>query len=201
MVGDEMGFFGDLINNPAAAIKTMSERRSVVKSILLFVAIGMLQIITFFVSHFLIDYLELSVLLLLLGVVGILFEFCFVIAFILELYTFLKLTGYKPAGETSKTVAWCVLVPSCIFYAGLFLITIILIAVGAIEWTGYLFDVLKYLLYIWILSLAVYAVTQIQTEHKTRNILGVLGIFSFNYLVWSFLNYNFMLGIYTLFVM
>lgn len=196
-----MGFIGDLINNPAAAIKTMGERRSVLKALVLFVAIGMLQMMSFFLSHFAGDYFELSIFLLILSVLGILFEFCFVITFILEFYMFLKLTGYKPAGDTTKDVAWCVLIPSVIYYAGLFLLTIILIAAGAVEITGYIYDILKYLLYIWILGLAVWAVTQHQSEHKIRNMLGLLSIFTFNYLVWSFLNYDAFQGIFKLIAM
>lgn len=198
MVGDQMGFLGDSIRNPDATIKRLNESRSFWKSVFLFLGIGMVQIITFVLSHFMVDYFALFVPILILGVLGILFEFLFVIGFILELYAFLKLTGYKPAGETSKTVAWCVLVPSCIFYVGLFLLTLIFISAGAIEITGYLYDILKYLLYIWILSLATYAVTQYQPEHKSRNILAVLGIFSFNYSIWSFLNYDFLEEIFKL---
>jgi hypothetical protein len=198
MVGDQMGFLGDSVRNPDAAIKRLNESRSFWKSVFLFLGIGMVQIITFILSHFILDYFALFWAILILGILGILFEFFFVIGFILELYAFLKLTGYKPAGETSKTVAWCVLIPSCIFYIGLFLLTVILISAGAIEITGYLYDVLKYLLYIWILSLAIYAVTQYQPEHKSRNILGVLGIFSFNYIIWSYLNYDFLQGIFKL---
>ncbi len=193
-----MGFFGDLINNPAAAIKTMGERRSILKGLVLFVAIGMLQIITFFLSHFAGAYLDLIVFMLILGVLGIIFEFFFVIIFILEFYVFLKLTGYKPAGDTTKDVAWCVLIPSVIYYLGLFLLTIILMAAGVVEVTGYLYDILKYLLYIWILGLAVCAVTQHQSEHKFRNILGLLSIFTFNYLVWSYLNFDFIQGLFKL---
>ena len=193
-----MGFFGDLINNPAAAVKTIGERRSILKALVLFVAIGMLQIITFFLSHFAVAYFELIVFLLILGVLGIIFEFFFVIIFILEFYVFLKLTGYKPAGDTTKDVVWCVLIPSVIYYVGLFLLTIILMAAGVVEITGYIYDILKYLLYIWILGLAVWAVTQHQSEHKFRNILGLLSIFTFNYLVWSFLNYDFVQGLFKL---
>jgi hypothetical protein len=195
-----MGFLTDLINNPNAAIEKISEKRKKWKAALLFIGLGMLLLTNFFITHFLGGYPTILIFILLIALLGILLEFAFVMGFVSELYLFLKLTKYKPAGDTSKLVMWCVIIPSFIYYLGLFLINLILINAGVIEAVGWLYDTFKYLLYIWILGLAIVVVLRNHTEHKFRNILGVIGTFTLNWVIWVSLNMLFFQDLFTTFI-
>ncbi|NVM30821.1 MAG: hypothetical protein HWN65_18420 [Candidatus Helarchaeota archaeon] len=183
-----MGFLGDLVNRPEAAIETIEEKRNKGKSVVLIVATGMLLMINFFFAHFTGGYPLVIIFALLLAVLGIIFMLFFVLGFAIDLYIFLRLTKYKPAGEATKTAAWCVLIPMLIFHSGFFLINMILRFTGTMEWAGYLYDTLKWLMYIWILGLLIVAVIQNQPEHKIRNMLGVIGVFSLNWAIYIGVN-------------
>lgn len=195
-----MGFLTDLVNNPNAAIEKISEKRKKWKAALLFIGLGMLLLTNFFITHFLGGYPTILIFILLIALLGILLEFAFVMGFVSELYLFLKLTKYKPAGDTSKLAMWCVIIPSFIYYLGLFLINLVLINAGVIEAVGWLYDTFKYLLYIWILGLAIVVVLRNQTEHKFRNILGVIGTFTLNWVIWVSLNMLFFQDLFTTFI-
>ncbi len=195
-----MGFLSDLVNNPNAAIEKISEKRKKWKAALLFIGLGMLLLTNFFITHFLGGYPTILIFILLIALVGILLEFAFIMGFVSELYLFLKLTKYKPAGDTSKLVMWCVIIPSFIYYLGLFLINLILINAGVIEAIGWLYDTFKYLLYIWILGLAIIVVLRNHTEHKFRNMLGVIGTFTLNWVIWVSLNMLFFQDLFTTFI-
>ena len=183
-----MGFLGDLINRPESAIETIKEKKNKKWTIVLFVVCGSLLLMNYYLSHFTGGFPEVVIFILILAVVGIIVEFSFVLGFTVDLYVFLKLTKYKPAGEASKTIAWCFLIPTLIYHSCLFILNLILINIGRIEWTGYIYDTTKWLLYIWFIGLAIVAITQYETEHKIRNVLGLLGMFSINYFVWVYLN-------------
>ncbi|NVM53765.1 MAG: hypothetical protein HWN66_08700 [Candidatus Helarchaeota archaeon] len=183
-----MGFFGDLVNRPAAAIETIREKKNRLKSVVLIAVTGALVLINFFFAHFTGRFPDIIIFALLLGVAGIIFMAMFITGFAIDLYIFLKLTKYKPAGEASKTATWTVLIPMLIFHCGFLLINMILRLTGTMEWAGYLYDTLKYLMYIWILGLAIVSVIQNQPEHKSRNILGVIGMFTLNWVIYVYVN-------------
>lgn len=182
-----MGFVGDLINRPEAAIETIKEKRTKWKWGLLIVLTGMLLMTNFFFYHFTANVPQKMIFGLMLGVVGIIIEFGFILGFGVNLYFLFKLTKYEPAGETSRIVMWCALIPSFIFHLGLFLVGNFLIAIGMIEVTGYLYDTLKFLLYIWIIGLSIVAVMQNNPKHKFKNILVVIGAFALLWAVWNIL--------------
>jgi hypothetical protein len=194
-----MGFLGDLINRPTVAIETIKEKRTRLKTVILFVATGACMMANFFLSHFAGGFPTILIIILLLCVFGIILELAFVLGFTVDFYIVLKVTKYKPAGEMAKTIMWCVLVPSLIYHFCLLLINLILMGAGAVEVTGYLYDTLKYLLYIWIIGLSCVAITQSQPEHKLRYILCVIGIFLLNWIIWVYLNTRFFSLIFSLF--
>ncbi|HUX98991.1 MAG TPA: hypothetical protein VMV49_05520 [Candidatus Deferrimicrobium sp.] len=194
-----MGFLGDLINRPTVAIETIKEKRSLLKFIILLVAIGACMMTNFFLSHFVGGFPTVLIFILILCAVGILLELFFVMGFTVDFYIVLKLTKYKPAGDMAKTVMWCVLVPSFIYHFSLLLVNLLLMGAGLIEVTGYLYDTLKYLMYIWILGLCCVAVSQNQPEHKFRYILCVIGTFILNWIIWVYLNTGFFSLIFSLF--
>ncbi|MHA1650983.1 MAG: hypothetical protein ACTSYB_12380 [Candidatus Helarchaeota archaeon] len=197
-----MKFLGDLINNPTAAVETMEKQRNIWKTIVLFVGTGMLLMTNFFLSHFTGGYPRVISFIFLLAVLGIILELGFVMGFIIDHYIFLKLTKTENAGDLSKTLTWCFLMPLLIYQVGLFLLNLLLISINRIEWIGYIYDTFKWLLYIWVIGLSIVAVLrhQPQSEHKTRDILGVIGIFALNWAVWTTLNVTFFQFLFTTFI-
>jgi hypothetical protein len=191
------GFLGDLVNRPGLAIDTMNEQRNKRKTMVLFVAAGMLMLTNYFTSHFLGAMPYILIVTLILAIIGIAVVFFFVLGFVIDTYIFFKLTNYKPAGETAKALSWCVLVPMIIFHGGLLLVNFFLMSIGRIEWIGYLYDQLKWLMYIWIFGLLAVAVMKNQPEHKIRNMLGVMGTFALNYIIWAILDWMLMQALYT----
>lgn len=183
-----MGFLGDLVNRPALAIETMREKRNLWKSAVLIAATGFLMMINFYFLHFTGAFPDIIIFALVLGVFGILFLLLFLLGLVGDLYIFFKVTKYEPAGEVCKTIAWCFLIPVLIFHGGFFVIMLLLRLTGTMEWGPYLYDYLKYACYIWIIGLSVVTVLQNRKEHKIRNMLGFIGIFVFNWLVWVYVN-------------
>ena len=195
-----LGFLNDLINRPEVAIETIDEKRNKKLTVGLIVTAGMLVLTNFYIAHLFGSDPQVVYLILILAVIGILIEFSFMLGFVVDLYVFQKLTRYKPAGEVCRTISWCFLVPTVIFHLGLFLVNLLLISIGRVEWIGYLYDTGKWVLYIWILGLSFVAITKYQPEHKIRNILGVLGTFALNWGIWTYLNAALLHTIFTTFI-
>ncbi|MHA1131161.1 MAG: hypothetical protein ACTSRC_08950 [Candidatus Helarchaeota archaeon] len=195
-----LGFLGDLVNRPEVAIDSMNAQRNKLKTLLLIIGTGMLFLSNYFISHFLGAYPEALIFILILAVFGILVVFLFVLGFVIDSYIYFKLIRYTPAGETAKALSWCVLIPMLIFHAGLFCLNIFLISIGRIEWIGYLYDQLKWLMYIWIFGLIAVVVMRNQAEHKIRNLLAIMGTFSLNFIIWVTLDWLLMQALYTTFI-
>lgn len=160
----------------------------------------MILLANFFVSHFTGGLPKFAIFTFILAIIGIIFNFFFVLGFVVDAYIFLKVTKYEPAGQVCKTLSWCVLIPTLIFHGCLFLVNLLLIALGRIEWITYLYDTFRWLLYIWIVGLIVVAVWQYKPEHKTRNMIGIIGLFALNLLIWMILDWMFMQDIFKLFL-
>ncbi len=186
----KMGFLGDLLNKPDAAIVTIEEKQEkgyIWKTLVLFAITGLLWMANFFIFHFAWSWPEILIFFFTyLSYTGIILWILFVASFLLELFIILKLLGYKPIRKTLKTISWCVLVPTLIYLLSLILLNTILVSVGMREIAVFLSDFLKYILYIWILALSIIVVSQYQSEHKLRNSLGVLGAFWLNYTISTF---------------
>ncbi|NVM30824.1 MAG: hypothetical protein HWN65_18435 [Candidatus Helarchaeota archaeon] len=182
-----MGFIGDLLNKPEAAIVTIEEKQEkgyLWKTLVLFAITGMFWMANFFLFHLAWSWPEVMVFFFTyLSYTGIIALMIFVIGFLLELFIILKLIGFKPIGKTLKTISWCVLIPALIYSLCLTLINTVLVSIGMSEIAVFLYDYLKYILYIWILALSIVVVSQHQPEHKLRNSLGVMSAFWLNYAV------------------
>ncbi len=183
-----MGFLGDLVNRPTMAIETIKEKRNIWKTAVLIVATGFLMMINFYFLHFTGMFPDIIIFALFLAVLGILLVLTFLLGLVIDLYIFLKVTKYEPAGDVCKTISWCYLVPFLIFHGGLFVVMLLLRMTGTIEWGPYIYDYLKYLCYIWVIGLSIVTIVQHRKEHKIRNMLGFIGIFGLNWLIWVYLN-------------
>lgn len=195
-----MGFFADLINRPEAAIETLETKRTAWKWVLLFIVTGFLLVTNFFTMHFKAVFPEAWLFTSILGIIGIIVEFAFVMGFIFYLYLILKLFRYEPAGETCKLISWLVIVPSCIYYLGLTGLNLFFQTTGMLEFAPYAYDTLKFLLYIWVIGLAVVAVVRNQPEHQIRNTFAVIGTFALNWVIWAALTADLFQGLYTGFI-
>lgn len=195
-----MGFIGDLVNRPQKAIETIEQQRNLWKSAVLVAVTGFLTMINFFFGHFSGDFPGILPFVLILAILGILFLLMFVLGFVLELYVFLKITKYEGAGNACKTAAWCYLIPLLIFQGGYFVLNLFLRFTGTFEFASFIYDNLIYLMYIWVLALAVVAVVRDRKEFKVRNMAGVIGIFVLNWAIWIYINQRAMGLIFTGFI-